>query len=114
MPALRWEECKKITNYQTISPPFTHSHLLVLISLLAYPTEEDVEEYRIMVGNAYLTTGLITSEEKLQKWRNSLSPCPNWRYDEQVRAWVHQWGARNTRNEEISRRAQEILSLLDP
>jgi hypothetical protein len=113
MPALRWEECKKIVNYQTIEPPFTRDHLLVLIALLAYPTEQDIEEYRTVVGNAYLATGLITSETKVQKWRDSLSPCANWRYDEEVRAWVHQWGARSARNDERSRQTQMIFSLLE-
>lgn len=113
MPALRWEECKRIVDYQTVKSPFTHDHLLVLIALLAYPTEEDIEEYRAMVGNAYLATGLISSETKVQEWRNALSPCPNWRYDEDVRAWVHQWGARHVRRNLESQQAQEILSLLE-
>jgi hypothetical protein len=112
MPALRLEECKRIVDYQTFAAPFTRDHLLLMITLLAYPTVSDIEEYRTVVGNAYRATGLVSSEEKLELWRNGLEGCPDWRYDEGVQAWVHPWGARTSTNGERAREVQEILSLL--
>jgi hypothetical protein len=112
MPALRWEECQRIIDYQTIAPPFTRDHLLLMIALLAYPTVSDVEEYRTVVGNAYRATGLISSDERLELWRTGLEGCVDWRYDEGTQAWTHQWGAR-TNHHDRAREAQKILSLLE-
>lgn len=113
MPALRWAECKSIANYQHIRPPYTHDHILVFLALLAFPTEDDIEEYREMVGNAYLATGLIQTEEDVETWRNGLILSPNWTYDESIHAWVHNWGARTPSNQPRTTQIQEILSLLD-
>lgn len=112
MPALRWDECKKIADYQTITPPYTRDYILVLVALLAFPTGDDIAEYREMVGNAYLATGLIKSQELVDMWRSVLQVTPNWSFDDEIQAWVHPWGARQPANQQ-TRRIQEILSLLD-
>ena len=45
MPALRWEECKQIANYQRIELPFTYDHIILLLSLLTFPDESNLEDY---------------------------------------------------------------------
>ncbi len=120
MPALRWEECQQIAAYQPIRAPFTRDHFICMLSLLAYPCEENIENFQETVGSAYLRLGLIKTEAHLELWKESMEPCPSWTYvppnpteGRTNGAWVHIGARRNYQNLKEAGEIQKILSLLD-
>lgn len=82
MPALRWEECKQIANYQKIESPFTYDHIILFLALLAFPTHSTIDDYREVTSTALRNTNILIDDEKLELWRNSLEIVPEWEYND--------------------------------
>lgn len=113
MPALRWEECKKIAKYQKIVSPFTYDHIILILSLLAYPEESILDDYLLVTSTALKNTKILVDEEKLNLFAESLESTFDWTYDDNIQAWIHPWGARSIHNPDTARQVHQILSLLD-